>query len=209
MKTLLTLSSVSALLLSVSCSFFELRDPEYPNPGDDIPWYQPYAPSTVVMNLSNSFEGRSISMYMACCDSSFMFVADDADIAEFGAEFGGLWDFSNWDYEVEQNTILKILASVEGSGFPDSTMASFTMNAVAEIPDPVAPSDSAWIWRDYEIVAAGSEYCGWDNSARGRVKFLMIEDNYGLWSMKRWYDYRPEDYTTEHYTWGRAKATYR
>ncbi|MCD4848532.1 MAG: hypothetical protein K8R76_10095 [Candidatus Aegiribacteria sp.] len=203
MKTLLILSSISILLLAVSCSFFDPRDPEYPNPNDDIPWYQPYAPSTVVLNLSNSFEGRSISMFMACCDSSYMFLADDADIAEYS------WDFSNWDYEVEQNTVLNIFAAVEGSGFPDSTKASFIMSTVAEFPDPVAPSDSAEIFRDYEIVAAGSEYCGWDNPARGRVIFLMIEDNYGLWSIKRWSDYRHGDYTEEHYTWGAAKASYR
>ncbi|MCK4505205.1 MAG: hypothetical protein KAW14_06285 [Candidatus Aegiribacteria sp.] len=203
MKTLLILSTVSVLLLTVSCSFFDPRDPQYPNPGDDIPWYQPYAPSTVVLNLSNSFKGRSISMFMACCDSSYMFLADDVDIAEFGAS----WDFSNWDYEVEQNTVLNIFAAVEGSGFPDSIKASFIMNTVTGLPDPAAPSDSAEIWRDYEIVAAGSEYCGWDNPARGRVMFLMIEDIYGLWSIKKWFDYRPEDYTE--YTWGVAKATYR
>lgn len=204
MKTLLILSSVSTLLLAVSCSFFDPRDPQYPNPGDDIPWYQPYAPSTVVLNLSNSFKGRSISMFMACCDSSYMFLAADADIAEFEGS-----DFSNWDYEVEQNTVLNIFAAVEGSGFPDSTKASCIMNTVNGLPDPAAPSDSAKIYRDYEIVAAGSEYCGWDNPARGRVMFLMIEDNYGLWSIKRWFDYRPEDYTGDYYTWGVAKASYR
>ena len=204
MKTLLIMSTVSALFLAASCSFFDPRDPEYPNPGDDIPWYQPYAPSTVVLNLSNSFEGRSISMFMACCDSSYMFLADDADIAEFVS-----WDFSNWDYEVEQNTVLNIFAEVEGSGFPEDSLASFSMNTISELPDPIAPSDSADIWRDYEIVAAGSEYCGWDYPARGRVMFRMIEDNYGLWSIKRWFDSRPEDYNSDYYTWGAAKASYR
>lgn len=204
MKTLLILLSVSALLIIASCSLFSPRDPEYPT-DDDIPWYQPYAPSTVILNLSNSFEGRSISMFMACCDSSYMFLADDADIDDFGSS----WDFSNWDYEVEQNTVLNIFAAIEGSGFPDSLLASFTMNAVAGHTDPAAPSDSAWIWRDYEIVAAGSEYCGWDYPARGRVIFLMVEDIYGLWSIKKWFDYRPEGYTGDYYTWGVAKASYR
>ncbi len=202
MKTLLILSGVCVLLITGSCSFFDPRDPQYPNPGG-IPWYQPYAPSTVILNLSNSFEGRSISMFMACCDSSYMFLANDADIAEFS------YDFSNWDYEVEQNTVLNIFAAVESSGFPDDSLASFTMIAVAGFPDPVAPSDSVEIFRDYEIVAAGSDFCGWDNPARGRVMFLMVENNYGLWSIKRWFDYRPEDYAGEHYTWGVAKATYR
>ncbi len=196
--------SVFILLLAASCSFFDPRDPQYPNPGDDITWYQPYAPSIVVLNLSNSCEGRSIAMYMACCDSSYQFLADDADTTEFVG-----WDFTNWDYDVEQNTMLNIFAAVEGSGLPEDSMMSFSMTIIAEFPDPAAPSDSVEIYRDYEIVVAGSDYCGWDNPARGRVKFLMVEDIYGLWSMKRWFDYRPEDYTGEHFTWGRAKVTYR
>ncbi len=204
MKILLIVLSVSTLLLATSCSFFDPRDPQYPNPDDDITWYQPYTPSTVLLNLSNTFEGRSIAMFMSCCDPSFQFLADDVDIAEFGAS----WDFSSWDYDVEQNTVLNIFAAVEGSGFPDDSLASFSMS-VTEITDPVAPSDSVDIWRDYEIVAAGSDYCGWDNPARGRVMFHMVEDIYGLWSIKKWYDYRPLGYTGEHYTWGVAKATYR
>ena len=59
-----------ALTAVISCSFFDPRDPADPDPGEEIPWQQPYAPSTVVINLENAMEGRSIAMSMACCDSS-------------------------------------------------------------------------------------------------------------------------------------------
>lgn len=204
-KRFIFVLSVTVLSVLISCSFFEPRDPAYPDPGEEIPWQQPYAPSTVVINLENCMEGRSVSMTMACCDSSFHFIADGADTTEFG----GSWDFSNWDHEVEQNTLMNVYNAVQGSGLPKDSLVSVIMNTISTLPDPVAPSDSAEIWRDYEIVAAGSNYCGWDKPAKGRVMFFMVEDEYGLWSMKYWYDYRPDDYTSEFYTWGVAKATYR
>lgn len=199
----ITLAVTCAMLLS--CSFFDPRDPEDPDPGEEIQWQQPYSPTTVIVNLENAMEGRSVPMTMACCDSSYLFIADGADVAEFG----GSWDFSDWDYQVEQNTMMNIYNSVEGSGLPDDSLLSVVMQTVPTLPDPVAPADSAELWRDYQIVAAGSGYAGWDSPAEGRVMFLMVEDSYGLWSIRRWYDYRPDDYTGEHYTWGVAKATFR
>ncbi|MEN8209184.1 MAG: hypothetical protein ABFR50_08030 [Candidatus Fermentibacteria bacterium] len=189
----------------ISCSFFEPRDPAEPDPQGEIPWQQPYAPQTVVVNLDNAMEGRSIVMTMACCDSSYMFIADGADIAEFG----GSWNFSNWDYDVEQNTMMNLYYAVQDSLLPDDSLISVTMNTISSLPDPVAPLDSAEIWRDYEIVAAGLDSCGWERPAKGRAMFLMVEDTYGLWTMKRWYDYRPDDYTGDFLTWGVAKVTYR
>jgi len=204
-KHLIFILSVTVLSALISCSFFDPRNPADPDPGEEIPWQQPYAPSTVVINFGNSMEGRSVAMTMACCDSSYMFIADGADTTEFG----GSWDFSNWNYEVEQNTIMNVFNAVQGSGLPDDSLISVTMNIISSLPDPVAPVDSAEIWRDYEIVGAGSSYCGWDSPAKGRVMFIMVENTYGLWAIKRWYDYRPDDYTGEFYTWGVAKVTYR
>ncbi len=202
-KHLIFILSVTVLL--ISCSFFDPRNPADPDPGEEIPWQQPYAPSTVVVNFKNSMEGRSVAMTMACCDSSYMFIADGADTTEFSVS----WDFSNWNYEVEQNTIMNLFNAVQSSGLPDDSLISVTMNVVSNLPDPVAPVDSAEIWRDYEIVGAGSGYCGWDSPAKGRVMFVMVENTYGLWTIKRWYDYRPDDYTGKFYTWGVAKVTYR
>ncbi|OPL19985.1 MAG: hypothetical protein AVO35_00575 [Candidatus Aegiribacteria sp. MLS_C] len=206
MKTDRTVLSMTLLLAAMSsCSLFEPREPEDPDPGGEITWQQPYAPQTVVLNLENAMEGRSISMTMACCDSSYLFIADGADTTEFGGSF----DFSGWTYDVEQNTLMNIYNFVQGSGLSEDSLVSVIMNVVPELPDPVAPSDSATLWRDYEIVAAGSEYAGWDSPASGRVEFKMVEDVYGLWSIGRCNDYRPDGYTGENYTWGVAKASFR
>ncbi|MCK5117824.1 MAG: hypothetical protein KAR44_14610, partial [Candidatus Aegiribacteria sp.] len=114
-KQLTLVLCLLALSTVLSCSFFEPRDPADPDPGGEIPWQQPYTPATVVINLENAMEGRSIAMTMACCDSSYMFVADGADIAEFG----GSWDFSNWDYDVEQNTMMNVFNAAQASLLPE------------------------------------------------------------------------------------------
>jgi len=204
-KQLIFVLCILALSVLLSCSFFEPRDPADPDPGGEIPWHQPYSPATVVINLESSMEGRSVAMTMACCDSSYMFIANGAD----STEFGGSWDFSNWDYEVEENTMMNLYYAVQDSLLPDDSLISVTMNTISSLPDPVYPEDSALIWRDYEIVAAGLDSCGWERPAKGRVMFKMLEDNYGLWTMRRWYDYRPDDYTGEFLTWGVVKATVR
>ncbi len=193
------------LSVTVSCSFFDPREPAYPDPGSEIPWQQPYSPATVVINLENTMEGRSIYMTMACCDSAYMFIADGSDTTEFAS----LYNFSDWDYGVEQNTMMNIFNAAEASSLPEDSLISVTMAIVPSEPDPVAPADSAEIWRDYEIIVAGSEVCGWENPARGRVIFIMVEDNYGLWSMKRWYDNRSFPHIPAFSTWGVVKAAVR
>jgi hypothetical protein len=193
-----------ALSTVLSCSFFEPRDPADPDPGGGIPWQQPYTPATVVINLESAMEGRSVAMTMACCDSSYMFIADGTDIAEFTS-----LNFSDWDYEVEQNTMMNLYYAVQDSLLPDDSLLSVIMNSIDSLADPVYPEDSALIWRDYEIIAAGIEYCGWDKPAKGRVMFIMVEDDYGLWSMKRWYDNRSFPHIPEFSTWGVVKAAVR
>ncbi len=192
-------------LLIFSCSFFDPREPEDPDPGGGIPWQQPYAPATVVVNLENAMEGRSVPITMACCDSSYTFIADPADTADFG----GSYNFADWDYQVEQSVMMNIYSSLPDTGGSQDSLVNVVMSTVPSLPDPTSYSDSAVIWRDYQIVVDGSDYCGWDNPAQGRVRFMMIEDTFGLWSIKTWNDYRPEDYTGDNYTWGVAKATYR
>ncbi len=201
----ITLVSGITLLLVAGCSFFEPGFPEDPDPSSGITWYQPYSPGTVVTNIQNSMEGRSITMYSSCLDSSFTFIADPLDTLEFW----NIWDFSNWDFSVEQNTISNIFAFVTSSGFPEDSMLVVEFSMVEEYPDPAAPSDSAEIWRDYEIITAGAEHGGWDEPALGRAKMFMVEDDYGLWSLVKWEDYRPEDYTGDNYTWAVVKATSR
>lgn len=191
-------------MMPAACSLFDPRAPEDPDESPQF-WQYPSIPSIVVSNLDGSLENQSITLYMTCFDTTFAFNADPADTIEYG---GGL-QFGDWDYEVEQNTLINLFAQAQGTGAPAESLVSVTFTTVSGQPDPPAPVDSATIWRDYSIVVAGSEYATWESPARGRARMTMIESSSATWAISRWEDYRPDDYTGDSYTWGVAKADYR
>jgi hypothetical protein len=195
---------LSVSLLPASCSLFDPRAPEDPDESPQF-WQYPSVPSIVISNLDGSLENQSITLYMTCFDTTFAFLADPADTIEYG----GALEFGNWDYEVEQNTLINLFAQVQGTGAPAESLVSVTFTTVSGQPDPPAPVDSVTIWRDYSIVVAGSGYATWENPARGRAVITMVESSSATWSVRRWEDYRPDDYTGDSYTWGVTKADYR
>jgi len=203
MRKLYPLSLV--LLIPLACSFFEPRIPEYPEE-PSYQWYDPYFPSAVLANLKSTFEAHNIT-YMQCFDSTYVFQADPQDTLEYGGSLG----FSNWDYAVEYNvmdTVFGIAISAGGS-YPEDSLVSMELIVMPDYPDDTAPSDSTIMYREYEIVVAGSEYCGWDSPAMGYAKIHLIESDYGLWSIRVWEDYRLESPGDTLLTWGVAKANYR
>jgi hypothetical protein len=186
----------------LSCSLFDPRSPEDP---DETPsfWQYPYTPTIVMMNVQGAMEARSITLFMACMDTSFVFVADHADSIEYESEG---WDFSDWDYYSEQGNVGNIFA-LQDTLYGD-TLISVGFVGVEGYPDPPAPVDSAVVWRDYTIVVAPSQYAPYGNPARGRARITMIESSSSTWSIQRWEDFRPE-FPDSSYTWGVVKATYR
>jgi hypothetical protein len=199
--TLLALSLAAAGMLS--CSLFDPRSPEDP---DETPsfWQYPYTPTIVMMNVQGAMEARSITLYMACMDTSFVFEPDAADSSEYYGQSG--FDFSPWDYYAEQNNMGNIFA-LQDTLYGD-TLISVGFAGVAGFPDPPAPVDSAVIWRDYTIVVAPSPYAPYGNPARGRAVITMVESSSSTWSIRRWEDFRPEFPDSSH-TLGLVKASYR
>jgi len=191
---------LSAAVL-LSCSLFDPRDPEDP---DDTPpfWQYPYNPAIVMLNVHGSMEARSITLYMACMDTSFTFLADPADTSEWG----GSWEFGDWDYYVEQSTMGNIFA-LQDTLYGD-TLVAVAFTGVEGYPDPPAPVDSATIWRDYTVVVAPSIWGPYGNPARGRARITMVESSTSTWSIRLWEDFRPEFPDTSH-TLGVLKASYR
>ncbi len=193
-------------LLLVSCSVFEPRDPEDPDPDPDVQWEDPVHPTVVIANLQNSLNGLSINYYNACFHEDFEFLADPLDVSD--PDFQDL-DFSDWSKSVEEQTVASILYQAEASGAPEDSLSLAYLMVDPEHPDPPVPVDSVTIYRDYYIVAAGTLGCGWDRPSKGQAVITMVADEFGLWSIRRWEDNRVPYYTGENYTWGVAKALYR
>lgn len=200
---------VSMLLcLAPGCSLFDPREPEEPEEIENPPLL-PTSPSAVMYNLDLALDARAFPIYMACCDTSFVFVADPADVIEWGEEGPGMYMFQDWDYDVEESTISNLFASVQGDSLPSESLLVASFYPVAGYPDPPAPIDSAVIWRDYSIVVSGSVFADWGNPAAGRAKITMLEDDSSYWYISRWEDYRLEASPDGVATWGLLKASNR
>ncbi len=197
----------AAAMLMVSCSVFQPREPEAPDPNPGVQWQDPIHPTLVLANLQNSLGGLSVNFYSACFHENFTFEADPLDVSD--PAFSGL-NFSDWGRPVEVQTVSSIIYQAQASGAPRDSLASvFFMTNPGYPGDSPVPVDSTTVYRDYFIVAAGTLGCGWDRPSMGKAVITMVEDEFGLWSIIRWEDNRVSGYTGEHYTWGVAKALYR
>jgi hypothetical protein len=202
---------LASAVLASGCSLFDPRDPE--DPGEDpYSFYQlPTSPQIVMSNMDGSLQALAMALYMGCMDTSFVFVADPADVDEFGAggSGGGTYEFDGWDHDAEEATIGTLFAQVSSGSLPPESLIVVSFMSVTGYPDPPAPIDSAVIYREYSIGVAGSGYAEWDSPAVGWAKITLVEDDSAIWTICRWEDYRLEESTDEMYTWGVTKASYR
>ncbi|PIE52892.1 hypothetical protein CSA37_04420 [Candidatus Fermentibacteria bacterium] len=179
-------------LLIISCSLFDPRDPQDPSGGGAV-WQTPTSPDLVVENMQSSLNGKSVQ-YLACLDDKFFFFADTNDVDDYPT-----LNFTDWDKSIENLTVSQLFSIVP----EDSTIIAEFL-PVPGSPDPVAPEDSATLYRNYSISIPGAEY----NPAFGIAEFRMIEDDNGLWWVSEWHDNRFEPSSTVK-TWAVVKAVYR
>lgn len=178
-----------------SCSLFEPRIPEDPS-NSGVVWQDPTSPDIVVENMQSALNGMSL-LYLDCLNDSFEFFADTNDINDYST-----YNFSDWTKSDESATVTSLFAVVP----EDSTITSEFIMDISH-PDPVAPTDSATIYREYSITVPGSFHSGTGTPAVGIAEMLLLEDSQGLWTVREWHDVRHEE--TNWVTWAVAKAYYR
>ncbi len=179
------------VLLVLSCSLFDPRDPADPS-GTGVVWQTPTSPDIVMENMASALNGKSV-LYLDCLDEDFVFYADTNDIDDYPT-----LDFSSWTWSVENLTLGGIYTAVPD----DSLQANFS--PVGSNPDPPAPEDSVIIYREYTFLLPEAEY----EVAFGIAEIHMVESEDGLWSIRSWHDNRFSSSTTEK-TWALAKVVYR
>lgn len=194
MYRLISATVLTALVFS-SCSLFEPRVPEDPS-NAGVVWLAPTSPDIVVENMQSALSGSS-ALYFDCLTESFVFYADTSDINNYSS-----YNFSDWNKTVETSTVTAMYGQVP----VDSTITSDFQLDMSH-PDPVAPTDSATIYRLYNITVPQTQHSGTGSPAVGIVEFHMVEDSIGLWAVQEWHDVRHED--TNWATWAVAKAFYR
>ncbi len=187
-------ATVLAALVFSSCSFFEPRFPDDPS-NAGVVWLSPTSPDIVVENMQSALNGRS-ALYLDCLTESFIFYADTNDINDYPS-----YNFSDWDKTVENSTVTALYSQVP----VDSTITSEFQIDISH-PDPAAPTDSATIYRRYNITIPQTYHSGTGSPAVGIAEFHMVEDSIGLWAVREWRDVQLE---TTWATWAVAKAYYR
>jgi hypothetical protein len=192
MKKILCFSVIAVL---PACSLFEPRVPEDPS-GGAVVWQTPTSPDIVVDNIAATLGGSS-GLYLECLTDDFYFYADTSDVDDYPT-----LNFSNWDKTVENQTVSQLFNSV-----PEDSMITAVFAIDPSNPDPSAPTDSAVIYRSYQITVPGSQYAPTGSPASGISELHMVQNSEGLWAVRKWYDSRWSQ--SQYATWAVTKAAYR
>lgn len=164
----------------VGCDVFSTRTPEAPdNSGNSF--IPPTEPSVVIQNFESSLRSKNLENYLKCFNSDnaipqnkFLFFPSQ----EANSSFATL--FVNWSNEEERRFFNSFKAVLGNESIP-------SLNWLERKPIIENP-DSAVFESDYNLFANFSD----NNMPKqyfGKVRFVLISDNNGLWSISKWYDY--------------------
>lgn len=166
--------------LLIGCDVFSTRTPDSPdNSGNSfIPATEP---NIVIQNFESSLRVKNLENYLRCFSSDnsipqnkYLFFPSQ----EASSSFPSL--FFNWSNEEERRFFNSFKALVGNESIP--ALNWFERKPIIENPD------SAVFESNYDLFVNFS-----DNNIpkqyTGKIRFVMINDNNGLWSISKWYDY--------------------
>jgi hypothetical protein len=181
MRKLLLLLLV--LITVCSCKIFDLRDSELPS--EEAHWND-FASSwqLVLQNLHYAYQdSRNAINYGRIFSSNFRFLFAPQDITDFSTD-------QEWNLVQEQDMLLNLHA-----GYANIILSLENM----ETPDEIS-SNSAILYRSYELSATPRDPSREIVIARGKLEFYMTRQN-GYWYINLWKDYR----SSGERTWGLLK----
>ncbi len=173
------------------CDLLDTRTPEEPTePRSNF--ITPIQPSTVFLNLKNSFKEKVVKNYMECLvDESFLpdgftFVPSAGSIAQFAA-------LSDWQKESERQYFNNL-----------TSLTRQESQIVLELENEIniTRADSAVFQYEYFITVPIIE--GDAIVYSGNVIFTVKEDSRSLWVITKWEDIEKDDFPS----WSEMKGTY-
>jgi hypothetical protein len=154
------------------------------------------SPETVLANVAICIGEQRAGEYVEQLASSFVFVADQIDVATLGQAYPGVDIFSDWTLSVETRVTEYMLdagrCTLAGLDFTNETMLD-------------QPTDTTY---STQVDYAGILYLnGHAQSFSGEARLYMKKDTNSLWSINRWEDIRPQGSTED--TWGMLRGRIR
>lgn len=164
----------------VGCDVFSTRTPEAPDNSSAL-YIPPTEPTIVIQNFESSLRSKNLENYLKCFNSDnsnpqkkYIFYPSQ----EAGSSFSTL--FVNWSNEEERRFFNSFKALLGNESIP-------ALNWIERKPIIENP-DSAVFESDYNLFANFSDI-NIPKKYTGKLRFVMISDNNGLWSISKWYDY--------------------
>lgn len=166
--------------LLYGCDVFSTRTPESPdNSGNS--YIPPTEPAVVIQNFESSLRSKNLENYLKCFNSDnsnpqnkYLFFPSQ----EAGSSFSTL--FVNWSIEEERRFFNSFKALLGNESIP-------ALNWIERKPIIENP-DSAVFESDYNLFTNFSDI-NIPKQYTGKLRFVIISDNNGLWSISKWYDY--------------------
>lgn len=175
---------------------FATRTPEPPDDSGGNRWIPPFASELVLENLRNAIADQNVENYLRCfSDSSrtgkrFRF-DPEATVAN---QNPGL--FTSWGLSQERDYFLQLRAAL-----PADSARSLQLDSLQTI----VLGDSAIFLRTYDlIVRHRRQSIGVPGRVAGELRFWLIKDPFGEWSIYRWADFS----TGQALTWSSLKAAF-
>ncbi|HRP02322.1 MAG TPA: hypothetical protein PLE30_06710 [Candidatus Kapabacteria bacterium] len=184
-------------LLNTSCDIFSTRSPEEPDNSGST-FIPPTEPAIVIQNFESALRNRHLDNYLKCLNNDnsninnkYAFIPSQ----NISTSFPSL--FINWGIEEERRFFNSFKSNIDVDSVP--ILNWLERKAIIENPD------SAVFESDYNFYINFS-----DNNIpkqyNGKLRFVMISNLNGLWSISKWYDYNLNKSDTLQYSFSSLKA---
>jgi hypothetical protein len=186
---------IAILILAVfaggGCDFLSTRNPEAPETNNSG-FVPPTSSDIVITNLVRAVSDLNVDDYIAC------FNEDDFTFEPAAEEYLQYQSiFSEWDLLSEKSYFNALISEKQDAGESKLT--------ISELEKELIAGDSTVISAKYnwKIENIGIDSTGYS----GELRWTMIRDESGLWSIKKWSDYRIENESNDD-TWSLIKAVF-
>jgi hypothetical protein len=173
-----------AMLFSLSCIFAPAEGKRISDTST-AKWQEPVTPGIVIENLKAAFNDRDIDLYEHCLHSDY-FYETPSETDSLNAES---WSRS-YDVLVMKKLFDECTAFIFTPGSP-SLIKEYGSN-IPNIPTGASVSnkhpDDIWYIYNYDISMDMIFKTYGDYKVQQYMKFVMVEDPAGYWSIIRWID---------------------
>ena len=174
---------------------FVTRTPELPE-GTGSRWIPPFSAEVVVENLRNAIFDRNVENYVRCFSDSSRTSRRFSFYPEITVANNYPGAFLNWDLVPERDYFSQLRAAV-----PVDSTCSLRLDSL----QVSLFGDSAQFIYGYDLTARHRrQSAGVPGNVKGELRFWLMKDSFGEWSIQRWADFA----TGPAQTWSALKVAF-